>query len=163
MSQSALIKLRSDRINDLEAFEKAGINPFPSSSSGYSRVSELIDDFDKHEGERRRVVGRIMGYRDQGKVIFIDLQDGSSKIQGFLKSDAIGDTNTEAQTLGFDLCKRLSVGDFLEITGRFGKTKREEVTIFADAVRILSKALRPLPDKWDGVQNIETKLRGFTG
>ena len=108
--------------------------------------------FEELEGQEVSVAGRIMSKRDQGKVIFTHIQDFSGRIQIYIRMDELG------QTL-FDLITKFDVGDIIGVEGKVFRTKRGEISIHARNVKLLSKAMRPLPEKFHGLTNVETRYR----
>src|SRR5262249_18552113 len=101
---------------------------------------------------RVRAAGRIMQRRGQGKVIFLDIQDWTGRIQVYVGQKQVGDT-------GWALAQELDLGDLLGVDGTLGLTKMGELTIFAEALHFLGKSLLPHPDKWSGMQDVEFRLR----
>jgi lysyl-tRNA synthetase class 2 len=156
------------RRNKLEAIKKAGIDPYPSVTSRTHTNKQAVDDFDALAGVQITLVGRILGWRDMGKITFCQIEDGTGKIQVLFKAD----------DLGVDKYKFLiatsDIGDFIEVTGTLFKTKTGEKTLAVGAglqpaqneerlqtvpYKLLAKSLRPLPDQHYGLADEETKLR----
>jgi lysyl-tRNA synthetase class 2 len=146
-SQSELLAIRRQK---LEALRSAGIDPFGSGFETTGAPGEIRAAFS--EGQKVRTAGRITAHRNMGKSHFIDLSDNSGRIQVYLNSKEVG---AEAMS-AFD---HLDIGDFLGVEGETFVTKTGEPSIKAASLRILSKSLRPLPDKWHGVQDTEIKYR----
>lgn len=140
-----LIKTRREKI---AVFEKAGVNPYPS------RVlrKNSLDEARKLDGKEVAVAGRIIRMRGHGKILFWDLADASGKIQVVLKSD-------ETKKKSFDLATLFDIGDFIAVQGKVGKTQAGEISVFAQDFQILTKTLRPLPDKWHGLTDTEERYR----
>jgi lysyl-tRNA synthetase class 2 len=152
---SSIDEIRDIRIKKLELLKKAGLNPYPAHSNRELSLKEAIDDFDSLEknGEQKWLAGRVMSLRGQGAIIFITLYDGTANFQGLLKKDVLGDEK-------FDLWNEvIDIGDFVEIRGKFFATKRGEKTLEMIDWNILSKSLRPLPEKWHGLQDVEERFR----
>lgn len=151
---SSFEELRNIRIEKLKLLEKAGINPFPATSKKDYSISEVISNFEKiSTKESIYLVGRIMAVRGQGALIFININDGTGTFQGLLKRD-------EMDEKVFDLFKdTMDIGDFIELNGKLFITKRGEKTIQVVGWKILTKSLRPLPEKWHGIQDEESRLR----
>lgn len=151
---ASLEELRNTRIEKLNLLKSKGINPFPVSAKRDFALSEAIVDFD--ELSKREVVtlaGRVMAIRGQGGLIFFNINDGTGALQGLLKKD-------EMDAEIFDLfVNTVDIGDFVEITGSLFITKRGEKTLKVSTWKMLTKSLRPLPDKWDGLQDEEERLR----
>jgi lysyl-tRNA synthetase class 2 len=148
-------ELRAERIKKLKLLEEKGINPYPISSARMVSIQEVLEKFDLlfAEEESLAIAGRIMAIREHGGSAFLDLYDGTARIQVFLKRDEIG------QEL-FDLFqKTLDIGDFIDVAGKAMITKRGEPSVLVREWEILTKSLRPLPEKWHGLQDTEAKLR----
>ena len=145
--------IRAARLKKKEALEKAGIAPYPASSMRTHTVTEVLKDFEKLSSSKKQVIvaGRILSWRDQGKLIFLDLKDESGKIQGLLKKGAVED---------FDMIQaNVEAGDFFELAGVPFTTKQGEKTIEGTRAMVLSKALRPIPTQFYGLKDVETRLR----
>ncbi|MEK7514674.1 MAG: lysine--tRNA ligase [Patescibacteria group bacterium] len=150
---TTLLEIRNARLEKLKMLADAGINPYPISSRKSSDISLVLKKFDSLVASKKKVTlaGRLMALRGQGAIMFFDLSDGTGKIQGTLKSD---------ETKDFELfSKVLDIGDIVEVSGHFFITKRGEKTIASLTVRMLAKSLRPLPEKWHGLQDMEERLR----
>ncbi len=155
LTMSSIDEIRDIRIKKLELLKKAGINPYPADSHRELSLKEAIDNFDDLEkgGEVKWIAGRIMSLREQGAIIFITLYDGTANFQGLFKKDIIGEEKFNLWNEAID------IGDFVEIQGKFFITKRGEKTIEITDWNILSKSLRPLPEKWHGLQDVEERFR----
>jgi len=151
---ASLEELRNTRIEKLNLLKSKGINPFPVSAKRDFALLDVVTDFD--ELSKREVVtlaGRVMAIRGQGGLIFFNINDGTRALQGLLKKD-------EMDAEIFDLfVNTVDVGDFVEITGSLFITKRGEKTLKVSTWKMLTKSLRPLPDKWEGLQDEEERLR----
>ena len=151
---SSIDEIRDIRIKKLELLKKAGIDPYPANSKRELSLQEAIKNFDTLEkGGEKWVSGRVMSLRGQGAIIFTTLYDGTANFQGLLKKDVIGE---EKLNLWNDT---IDIGDFVEIQGKFFTTQRGEKTVEAKDWRILSKSLRPLPEKWHGLVDVEERFR----
>ncbi len=136
-----------------------GIEPFPHRYRRTHTVREAVALFRAEEangGEETRTApvslgGRIMALRGMGKASFIDLQDGTGHIQAHLRRDALGDD--------YDMVRDLDLGDFLGAKGPLFLTRTGEITLEAHEVSFLAKAMRPLPEKWHGLSDVETRHR----
>lgn len=104
------------------------------------------------ESLRLRVPGRVRAYRDQGKLVFLDLSDGRDKVQVFVRKDKL-DVASRA------LIEEVDLGDYLLAEGPLGRTRTGELSIFAERLTMLAKALRPLPEKWHGLADVEARYR----
>ena len=152
---SSIDEIRDARIKKLELLRSKGINPYPAESKREISLKEAVENFDTFEKQKESkwIAGRIMSIRGQGAIVFITLNDGTGTFQGLLKKDILGE-----EKLNF-FSEAVDIGDFVEIQGTFFTTKRGEKTMEAKDWRILSKSLRPLPEKWHGLQDAEERFR----
>ncbi len=152
---SSIDEIRDTRIKKLELLKDRGLNPYPAESKRELSLNDAILDFDNLEKKKeiKWIAGRIMSIRGQGAIIFVTLNDGTGLFQGLLKKDVIGD-----EKLNF-WNEVVDIGDFVEVQGTFFKTNRGEKTLEAADWRILSKSLRPLPEKWHGLVDVEERFR----
>jgi lysyl-tRNA synthetase class 2 len=152
---SSIDEIRDTRIKKLEILKSKGINPYPSKSKRELSLKEAIDDFESLEtsGEDKWVAGRIMSIRGQGAIIFLTLNDGTAVFQALVKKDIL----EEEKFVLFN--DTVDIGDFVEVYGKFFTTKRGEKTIEVKDWSMLSKSLRPLPEKWHGLQDVEERFR----
>jgi len=148
-------KIRKERLGKLEAIKKAGINPFPAQTNRTHSIKQALNDFDKLSKKKEKIVlcGRLRLLREHGKITFIEIEDGTDRIQGLLRENGVGEKRYKFFLDNFD------VGDFVQITGALIKTKTGEKTIEADSYKILTKSLRPLPEKWHGLKDKEERYR----
>lgn len=158
-SQQPLDKLMADRMVKLEALRERGINPYPTRYRVQECISELRARHDDNSAEEleelkphARLGGRLLAIRRQGKVIFADLSDGASKIQLFLRKNDLDEAT-------WDLIKLLDLGDFLGVEGRIFRTRMGELTLRIEKMEVLSKSLRPLPEKHKGLSDRELRAR----
>lgn len=151
---SSFEELRNIRIDKLKLLEKAGMDPYPAVSRKDYSISEVINFFEEISNkESIYLVGRIMAIRGQGALVFLNINDGTGSFQGLLKKD-------EMDEKVFDLFQNtIDIGDFIEINGKLFITKRGEKTLQVVSWKILTKSLRPLPEKWHGIQDEESRLR----
>lgn len=147
-------EIRKTRIEKLNSLLTKGINPYPAKSNHEFSLKEVIADFDKLAKKKSlSLTGRVMAIRGQGALIFFNLNDGTALFQGLLKKD-------EMKAEDFDLfVNTVDIGDFVEVTGTLFITKKGQQTLQVSTWKILTKSLRPLPDKWDGLQDEEERLR----
>jgi lysyl-tRNA synthetase, class II len=148
-------EIRAGRLEKLKKIKEAGVNPYPAQTSRTHYVAEAIDGFDKLSSKKTKLtlVGRIMAQRGHGGSTFLDIEDGTGRIQLLFKKDAIGDND-------YELFKEIiDLGDFIEVSGFLFETKQGEKTLEADDFEFLSKSLRPLPEKWHGLQDVEERYR----
>ncbi|HPS21355.1 MAG TPA: lysine--tRNA ligase [Candidatus Paceibacterota bacterium] len=153
---SSIDEIRDARIKKLELLKQKGINPYPAETKREISVKEVLEQFENFEKspeEHRWIAGRIMSIRGQGAIIFLTINDGTGSFQVLLKRDSL-----EADK--FELFNEtVDIGDFVEVYGSFFVTKRGEKTLEAKNWGILSKSLRPLPEKWHGLQDAEERFR----
>ncbi|MEM2713784.1 MAG: lysine--tRNA ligase [Candidatus Pacearchaeota archaeon] len=147
-----------ERLRKIEELKKLNIALYPYSFTRTNFASELQQSFSKLKpGEkssvRASIAGRVMAIRLMGKINFATLQDGSGKIQAVIQEDAIG-----KEQLNFFI-KYIDVGDIIGVSGYVIRTQRGELSILADRIEILSKALLPLPEKWHGLKDVEERYR----
>ncbi|MGB7063144.1 MAG: amino acid--tRNA ligase-related protein, partial [Candidatus Zixiibacteriota bacterium] len=149
--ESDLILHRKEKLKKLK---EKNIDPYPYGFKRTHLSSEIIQNSEKLEGEETevKIAGRIISLRLHGKSLFAHLQDGAGKIQIYVKSNDVGKEKFEL----FDL---FDIGDFLGVTGKVFKTKTGEITVRATDFCILCKSLRPLPEKWHGLQDKELRFR----
>lgn len=153
---ASLEEIRASRLEKLKLLEEKGINPYPTSSTQDYTNKVVREKFDElsAKGDSIHLVGRIISLRSQGKIIFINFDDGTGVFQALLKSGEPLPENT------FDLFeKTFDIGDFVELKGTLFVTKREEKTLLVEDLRMLSKSLRPLPEKWHGLTDTEERFR----
>jgi lysyl-tRNA synthetase class 2 len=150
-------ELSEARRRKLAALRSAGIDPYPARvrrSHEIGSVCSMGKDLEigASSGTTVAVCGRLVAMRTMGKAAFLDLQDGTGSIQLHAAIDGIGE-DAYRGLLDSD------VGDFLEVSGELFRTKRGELTIAVSTWRLLAKSLRPLPEKWHGLRDIETRYR----
>ncbi len=145
--------LIADRKKKLAKLKEAGVEAYPIKTKRTHRIAEALADFGKLEKGKKKigVAGRVMGLRDMGNVIFMDVHDGSGKLQVVVKKDNLAN---------FALVKETTDrGDFVSAAGTVLKTKSGEPSVEAKEFMMLAKSVRPLPDKWAGLEDVETRLR----
>ncbi|KPJ71474.1 lysyl-tRNA synthetase [Parcubacteria bacterium DG_74_3] len=147
--------LRKTRLKKLKAIAKAGLLAFPTQTKRTHKISEALEDFTTLSRKKREVVlvGRIKSQRVHGGATFLNIEDGTGKIQAFLRKNRLGERGYQFFLENFD------VGDFIEIKGILFKTKKGEKTIDASDFKLLTKSLRPLPEKWHGLKDVEERYR----
>lgn len=155
---ASLKEYRDERLKKLNQLRELGINPYPADSKRMHQNQQLIDDFAKLEGKNTSAVGRILNIRKFGSIAFIVIKDESGQIQLFLKGDNFTKVDPKNSQLSFDQLNLLDSGDFIQASGKIIKTKTGEISIEVSGLRILAKALRPLPS-YDGFKNKEERLR----
>lgn len=147
MIKGRLNLLKQKRIEKIKKLRELGVNPYPYSFSKTHTTAQASRSL----GKKIRTAGRIMALRGHGKIIFADVADFAGKIQVWFQQSKL--------SKDFQIVKLLDVGDFIGVEGAVVKTKAGEITVDVDRFKLLSKSLRPLPDKWHGLKDVETKLR----
>ena len=147
------------RLGKAAALRNLGLNPYPSRSSRTHYAQAILDDFPGHDGKLVTVAGRLMSWRKQGALAFGHVQDQTGRIQLFLRRQLVQATSTADGTLGYAEFNLLDMGDVVEATGKVMKTERGEVSVLVEKMRLLTKAIRPLPDQWSGLKDRELVLR----
>lgn len=140
-----------ERIQKAEAFRKLGIDPYATKSGRTDMAGDITGDYSKYQGKKVTVAGRIMFWRDFGKLGFIKLRDESGDIQVMLRKEDLEGIN--------DQLKLYDVGDFIDATGTVVKSKTGEVSVEAEKISILTKSVRPLPEKNKGLKDVESRYR----
>ena len=147
---SEILQVRRDKLAELQ---QAGRNPFEQTKfvrSAWS--SEIKDKYEDFDGKNVSVAGRIMSKRGMGKAIFCHIKDDKGLIQLYIRADAVS-------TQEFTDFRKYDIGDIIGVSGYVFKTKTEEISIHVEKVVLLSKSLRPLPEKFHGMTNTELKYR----
>ena len=147
---SELLQIRRDKLKTLQ---EEGRDPFTQTSFARSAYSDEIKaDFDALDGKTVKVAGRIMSKRGMGKAIFCHIKDDHGSIQLYIRKDAV----SEQEFADF---RKYDIGDIIGVSGFVFKTKTEEISVHVEAVTLLSKSLRPLPEKFHGMTSTELKYR----
>ncbi|HPV54653.1 MAG TPA: lysine--tRNA ligase [Syntrophales bacterium] len=156
MEDSDLLKVRKDKI---EALTASGVEAYPNDAKVTHLSAELHAAFGQMDNEalekvteRFAIAGRVMAIRNFGKGAFVAIQDRKGRIQAFIRKDRLGDEL-------FALFKTIDVGDIVHLAGRVIKTRTGELTVEAESLRLLTKCLRPLPEKWHGLTDVEIRYR----
>jgi len=152
---ASLEEIRTERLKKRALLKEYGMNPYPIATKRSLSVASALSSFAKYSRDHKKMTlaGRVMAIRGQGALVFFNLQDDEAVMQGFLKRDEMDD---KLFALFQDV---IDVGDIIECTGTLFMTKRKERTIQVKEWKILSKSLRPLPDKWHGLQDVEERFR----
>lgn len=142
------------RIDKMHKIEEHGWKPFGYRFLYTHRAADIAEQFDELSEKETEVkmAGRIMAIRGHGKTCFMDMQDKTGRIQVYVRKDVIGEEN-------YALIKLMDIGDTVGITGTAFRTHMGELSIKANSVEMLSKSLRPLPEKWHGLKDVETRYR----
>ncbi|MCK4905571.1 lysine--tRNA ligase [bacterium] len=149
MERDELSKVREEKLNKLE---EKGVKPFSNKFSISHSLSQVNQQFEEIEGKPVKVAGRIMSVREHGKSTFMDIQDKDSKVQVYYKLNTVGQET-------YEILQLLDIGDHIGVSGEVFKTRTGEVTIVAKELLPLAKCLNPLPQKWYGLQDVETRYR----
>ncbi len=149
--------LMQARLEKLRRLREEGIDPYPPRFSRSHSLGEVIAGFsslatEEHSGEQVTVAGRLIALRRMGRAVFLDLRDGSGRIQAYSSLDGLG-------KMGYSALCESDIGDFLGISGEVFRTKRGELTVEIVKWTLLSKSLRPLPEKWHGLKDVELRYR----
>ena len=142
------------RIDKMHKIEEHGWKPFGHRFLFTHRAADIAAQFDELSEKETEVTmaGRVMAIRGHGKTCFMDMQDKTGRIQVYVRKDVIGEEN-------YALIKLMDIGDTVGITGTAFRTHMGELSIKAASVEMLSKSLRPLPEKWHGLKDVETRYR----
>ena len=156
MSDSELVAQRRAKY---EAILALGVRPYPSTFDATHRIADIVATYDTYTGEALdadhvpvRAAGRILGMRTFGKANFLVLSDGVAQLQVYVRKDSVSEE-------AFALFGHLDFGDQIGVHGRLFRTRTGELTIWASALTFLAKSSLPLPEKWHGLQDIETRYR----
>lgn len=149
---SELNELMQVRLEKMQQLRESGIDPFGGKFNVTHKAKEILDDFEGFEGKNVALAGRLMAKRGQGKAGFANIQDVSGKIQIYVRLDDVGEQAHE-------IFKKADIGDIVGVEGTVFKTQKGETSIHLTKLQHLSKALRPLPDKWHGLKDVELRYR----
>lgn len=141
---------RRQKLKDLR---EKGIDPYGEKYLRTHLAQEVLDNFEALEDKQVKLAGRIVAMRKQGKASFAHLLDLSGKIQVYIKSDRVPEGAYEI------FIHSLDIGDIIGVEGRVFRTKRGEISVDVTNFQVLSKSLRPLPEKWHGLKDVETRYR----
>ena len=152
-------ELIQQRIRNLEELRAEGVDPFPNnfpvthtSEAIHQAFDSLPDEALESSAETCSIAGRIMAIRDFGKASFIQIQDRKGRIQAYLRKDIVGEQ-------AFKLFKKFDIGDVIGVKGKVFRTKTRELTLQVQTFQLLTKSLRPLPEKWHGLTDVEIRYR----
>lgn len=147
---SKTISERDDRLKKLELIKEFGINPY---ADKFEKTNQAAEIKSLEMGTKVRVAGRVLLFRDMGKITFAHLQDFSGKLQIVLKEDVLSKEEYKK------FIKIVDIGDFVGAEGEVFTTQKGEISVLVNKYYFLSKALRPLPEKWHGLKDQEAKYR----
>ena len=149
-SLSEILQIRRDK---LTALQEAGRDPFTVTKyTATHKAADVTDRFDELEGQEVSVAGRLMSKRGMGKVSFCDLQDKSGRVQLYVRKDLVGEDE-------YGWFKKCDIGDIVGVKGEVFKTEKGQISVRASEVKLLAKSLRPLPEKFHGLTDRETRYR----
>src|SRR5258708_9563435 len=145
---------RDVRVQRLHTLRERGVNPYPSRVVRTHTIAEALQHFEEWQGEEQTLtlVGRIRLIRDMGKAAFAHIEDGTGRIQLYFRVNDIGEE-------AYKSLKLLDIGDFLQVSGFLFLTRTQERTLHVRELSLLSKSLRPLPEKFHGLEDVETRQR----
>lgn len=152
---STLENIRSERLKKIEILKENGLNPYPAKTERDLEISQFIENFDQYlsSAEEHVLAGRIMSIRSHGGSTFLDIFDGTEKVQIFLSESEVGEKS-------YELFKRTTdLGDFVEVKGKAFQTQRGAKSLSANSWTILSKSLLPIPDEWYGLKDEDERYR----
>ncbi len=142
-------RIRLQKTDELRA---RGIDPYDAAFKPDCHAADIINGYDALEGRVVAVAGRMMAKRTMGKASFAHLQDVSGQIQIYIRQNDVGDQ-------AYELFKSFDLGDILGVSGKVFTTRTGEISVHADVILLLSKSLRPLPEKWHGLRDVEIRYR----
>ena len=145
-----LFQIRRDKLDELK---QTGRNPFEITKYEVTAyANEIIEHFDEMEGKVVSLAGRMMSKRGMGKASFVDLRDNTGRLQSYVRIDAVGEETYQS-------FKKWDIGDIIGIEGEVFRTHKGEISIKASKITLLSKSLLPLPEKWHGLRDTDTRYR----
>ncbi len=147
---------RNERLRKLTALRELGIDPYPAHTERTHDCATVVMQYDELAGQEVAVAGRVVSVRSFGKLAFIKLQDASGEVQLYLQRDTMAELDALRGILGMKQLKLLDTGDFVEATGTVLRTKTGEISVGVRELRLLTKALRPMPEK---LENKEERFR----
>lgn len=144
-----LLQVRRDKLQDLYDL---GIDPFGEKFERTHTAQEILDDFEVLEDHETKIGGRIMSMRTHGKASFADLMDHTGRIQLYFRVNTLGEE-------AYALLEKLDIGDIVAVKGKVFRTRRGEISVEVLDFKFLSKSLRPLPEKWHGLKDVDLRYR----
>ena len=145
--------LEQTRIEKLNKLREKGVDPYGACYKNATPLKEVVEGYsEEDEGKKVKCAGRIMTMRRQGKASFLHLKDWSGKLQVYVKMNTVGEEK-------YEIFRLLDLGDIIGVEGGLVKTRTGEITVFADDITVLSKALLPPPEKWHGLKDVEIRYR----
>lgn len=144
-----IMKIRLQKLQDIKGM---GINPYGEKFPVTHHSQQIKDSLEEFEGKKVVIAGRIMAIRGHGKAAFFDVQDQAGRIQVYIKKDSVDEKT-------FELFGKLDLGDIVGIEGSVFRTHKGEISVSVDKLTLLSKSLRPLPEKWHGLKDVDIRYR----
>lgn len=140
------------RIDKMHKIEEAGLLPFGHKFEWTHHAQDIADQFEELNEKEVKLAGRVMAIRGHGKTCFMDMRDISGRIQLYVRKDVLGEE-------AYKIIKMMDIGDIVGVTGTVFRTHMGEVSIKVTGLEVLSKSLRPLPEKWHGLKDVEMRYR----
>lgn len=159
MANSSLAQIRDIRIQKANKLREMGIDPYPARSNKTNSIEEILNNYNNFENKEVSLAGRLVSWREHGHLVFGHIQDDKSNIQLYIKDNVLKPTNINNQSIGFDDLGLLDMGDIVQAKGIITKTQRGEISILPSEIKLLTKSLRPLPEKWTGLVDQEERYR----
>jgi lysyl-tRNA synthetase, class II len=159
VASNPLAEIRSIRLGKAQTLREMGLNPYPAKSGRTHYAGPILAKFEEHDGKPATIAGRLMSWRKQGGLAFGHIQDETGRIQLFLKKQTVQASSKEHGNIGFTEFNLIDLGDIVEASGTVMRTERGEISLLVDQLKIIGKALRPLPDQWSGLKDREIILR----
>lgn len=156
---ATLKDFRDERLRKLAELKEMGVNPYPAKSTRTHNVADVTDKFEELEGQSVTVVGRVKSIRKFGKIAFIVIRDESGEVQLFWRTEADKQADRADSELLISDIALLDSGDFVECTGPVIKTQTGEISVGVEKLRLLTKALRPMPSEQEGFTDKEQRMR----
>ncbi len=144
-----LIQVRREKLKDLK---QTGVNPFGQRFEFTHRAKQLLDNYEDYEDKEVSLAGRMMAKRGHGKAGFANVQDGTAQVQIYSRLNDLGEEQ-------YEIYKGLDIGDIVGVRGTLFKTRMGEVTVAVKELTLLAKSLRPLPEKWHGLKDVDLRYR----
>lgn len=156
---SSLKELREAKLEKLHRLEELGVDPYPPFNFRFQKIEEININFDSFMGKSVSVAGRVRSLRVHGKVSFVDIEDYSGRIQLIIKLDNLASPDYKNNLLGYTDLGLVDVGDFASVLGTVIKSVSGEKSIEVTELRFLGKSLRPIPNSWEGLKDVEERYR----
>lgn len=145
-------ELIRNRLEKLQEFKAQGTETYGDRYERTNLAADILDNFGNFEDRPVKLAGRMVARRGHGKAGFANIQDNSGKIQIYVRLNDIGEE-------GYNLFTKLDIGDFIGVAGKVFKTRMGEVTVAVEELNLLAKSLRPLPEKWHGLKDVDLRYR----